>query len=115
MKSNKELLTLISDLKEASRKEGVKIWRAIAKELESPARNRRVVNISKINKLTKENDNVIVPGKVLATGSIGHKVSISAYQFSESAKKKIAGIGTTLSIQDLLKKNPKGKKLRIIG
>ena len=115
MKSNKELLTLISDLKEASRKEGVKIWRAIAKELESPARNRRVVNISKLNKLTKENDNVIVPGKVLATGIMEHKASIAAYQFSESAKKKIDGIGTALSIQDLLKKNPKGKKLRIIG
>ena len=74
-------------------------------------RRRRIVNISRISKVTKPNETIVVPGKVLGAGSIAHKVKVAAYQFSGSAKQKVS----TLSIPELIKENPKGKDVRIIG
>lgn len=50
-----------------------------------PRRRRRSINLSKININTKEGDNVVVPGKVLSSGKIGHSVNISAIEFSADA------------------------------
>lgn len=109
--TNPFLKSLIQELKEASRKNKADIWKAIAEELEKSTRQRRIVNIMHINKVSKPNETVIIPGKVLGTGDMDHKVKVAAYQFSESAKKKL----TTLSIPQLIKENPKGKDVRIIG
>jgi large subunit ribosomal protein L18e len=59
---------------------------------------------------------VAVPGKVLGAGEISHPVTVAAFAFSEKAKEKIkARRGKCLSFSDLIKKNPKGAKVRIIG
>jgi len=60
--SNKYLVELIKELKKHSIEKKVKIWKAVAVELEKPTRIRRVVNLNKINKLSKENETIIVPG-----------------------------------------------------
>jgi large subunit ribosomal protein L18e len=110
--TNIHLQQLITELKEASRKNNVNIWRTIALELEKPTRRRRLVNIRKLNKVTKPNETIIVPGKVLGAGEPAHKLKIAAYQFSTSAQEKLQ---TTLTIPELIKENPKGKNVRIIG
>ena len=110
--SNAELRNLIQDLKQLSLDQKAPLWKRIAKDLEKSTRQRRVINISKINRFSKANETVIVPGKVLGTGDISHNVTVAAWQFSESAKDKIKNL---LSIRELMKTNPKGKKLKILG
>jgi len=59
---------------------------------------------------------VVVPGKVLGAGEINHPVIVAAFSFSEKAKEKIkAAKGKCLSFIDLIKKNPKGSNVKIIG
>ena len=111
MKTNPRLLKLIRELKKLSREQKVKIWKRVADDLGKSTRRRREVNIRRINRATKEDETVVVPGKVLGTGEINHKVNVAAYEFSESAKDKLGGI----SIEELMEKNPKGSKVRIIG
>ena len=112
---NNELSGLISDLKKLSIEKNVKIWKSIAEDLEKPTRRRRVINIYKLDKNTKDKDVVIVPGKVLGTGSLGHAVDVAAFSFSDDAEKKISAKGKALSIRDIMKNNPEGKNLRIMG
>ena len=112
MKTNIHLSGLIRELKRLSRKENVNIWRRIAEDLDKSNSRRSEVNVFKINKYTKENETIIVPGKVLGDGELDHNVNVAAWRFSESAKEKIKN---KMSIEDLMKSNPKGKDVRIIG
>ena len=116
MKGNPNLKTLIVKLKDLSRKEDVKLWKRVAVDLEKPSRQRRIVNISHLAKHTKDNESIVVPGKVLASGNLSHKLSIAAFRFSQTAAEKIKqSNGNCISINDLMEKNPKGKGVRIIG
>jgi len=110
--TNPILKKLIQDLIKASNKNKASIWRRVAKELARPTRQRRSVNLARINKNSKANDVILVPGKVLGMGSLDHKVTVAAWQFSEAAKSKI---DNAISIEELIKKNPKGSKVKIIG
>ncbi|HUK93375.1 MAG TPA: 50S ribosomal protein L18e, partial [Methanomicrobiales archaeon] len=57
----------------------------------------------------------IVPGKVLGTGALTEPVVVAALNFSSSATDKIEKAkGTCLTIEELLKKNPKGNGVRIL-
>ncbi|MGM5487563.1 MAG: 50S ribosomal protein L18e [Nanobdellota archaeon] len=113
---NPQLCDLIRKLKTASIEEKVSIWKRVALDLEKPARNKRAVNIARINRNTKEGEMVIVPGKVLGTGNIGHKLTIAAYAVSDKARQEIEKAdGKVLTINELLENNPKGKNVRIIG
>ena len=114
--SNSILKSLIDELKKASIEQEVSIWKRIALDLEKPTRKRRIINLSKINRYTKENETIIVPGKVLGTGMLDHKLTISAYQFSSSALDKIDKVGARIvSLSELIKESPKGKRIRIVG
>ena len=111
MKTNPELKNLIRELKRLSKKENVNIWNAIAKQLEKSTRRRSAVNLQRINKYCKDNETIIIPGKVLSSGNLDKKVTVAALQFSEKAKEKIKN---HLTIHELMKKNPNGSKMRII-
>ena len=110
--TNPNVGNLIQEIKESSAKEKSGFWRRIAKELERPGRNRREVNIHRINNNTKDGETIIVPGKVLGNGELDHEVTVAALQFSETAGEKIKN---KITIKELLKSNPKGKDVRIIG
>ncbi len=113
--TNPELKKLIAELNSLGTKQKVKLWKVIAKELSKATRNRREVNIRKINRVTKKDETIIVPGKVLSNGELDHKVTIAAWRFTEATKQKINKIGKAVSIQELMESNPKAKKVRIIG
>ncbi|MBW2981649.1 50S ribosomal protein L18e [Candidatus Woesearchaeota archaeon] len=113
--TNLVLRDLIQELKKKSIEHGANIWKRIANDLEKPTRKKRIVNIYKINKYTKDNETIIVPGKVLAVGDLDHPVTVAAFSFSTTAFDKINKIGKTMSINDVIKESPKGKKIRIIG
>ncbi|MBU90131.1 50S ribosomal protein L18e [Candidatus Woesearchaeota archaeon] len=114
--TNPLLRDLIMELKKRSNEQSVNLWKRIALDLERPTRNRRVVNLSRISRYTKENEIIIVPGKVLGSGMLNHKLTISAYQFSDQAKDKIERSGAEIvPLLDLSKEKPNGKKIRVIG
>ncbi|RLI93565.1 MAG: 50S ribosomal protein L18e [Candidatus Altiarchaeales archaeon] len=119
MKANDEdinRLKLIAELKKAARENNAPVWNKIAEELSRSRRNRRCVNVWKINKYTKKGDLVIVPGKVLGDGILEHKVEVAAFKFTDNARRKIEDIGgRTVSIKELIGRNPKGSKIRIIA
>ncbi|KCZ72062.1 ribosomal protein L18E [Candidatus Methanoperedens nitroreducens] len=115
-KTNPQTLYLISNLKKQSREKGVPIWRDIALRLERPSRNRPEVNLSRINRYTKDSDLILVPGKVLGAGELNHQITVAAVSFSENARNKIAAVGgTCLTIEELMNTNPQGSGVRIMG
>jgi large subunit ribosomal protein L18e len=114
--TNPELLQLISFLRKQSNEHKVEIWRNVAERLAKPRRRKVPVNLSRLNRFTKKSETVIVPGKVLGTGKMEHPVTVAAFAFSAKAKEKIeAARGKCLSFFDVVKKNPKGSKIKIIG
>ena len=113
---NLQLESLIKNLKKKSIEENVAIWKRIAVDLEKPSRNRRIVNLNKLDKNSKEGEIIVVPGKVLGDGVIQKNIVVAAYQFSGSAMKKLQeSKSTIMKINDLVDKYPKGQKVRIIG
>lgn len=108
-KENPNLVKLIIMLK----KQKKPIWLAVANLLSSPKRKGIVVNIAKIEKLTKANDTVIVPGKILAQGNLLHNVTIAAFSVSHAAREKLKN-AKLLTIEQLLKINPEGRDVKII-
>lgn len=110
--TNINLRKLISELNKSKKD----IWKRVADDLEKSRRSRRTVNLSRINRYSKEGEIVVVPGKVLADGSIEKKVSIAAFHFSAAAKSKIENAGgKAMSIQELLSTNPEAKGVKILG
>ncbi len=114
--TNIHLKNLIRELKKLSRKEKVNVWDRLAAELSKPTRSRREVNLFTVNLYANDNETVVVPGKVLGEGFIEKPASVAAFRFSESARQKvIKAKGRVMTIQDLMKSNPKGKNVRILG
>lgn len=77
-------------LSAASRKErNPKLWKRVHRLVSVPTRRRVSVNLYKLDKYTREGDNVIVPGKVLSVGEMTHKLNIAAMEFSAPALKRL--------------------------
>ncbi len=106
---------LVRELRKYANKYKAPIWDYVAELLERPSRRRVAVNVSKINRYAKDNEVVVVPGKVLGAGILTKKVTVAAIAFSESALRKIVNAGgRVLFIGDLIKENPRGSGVRII-
>ena len=115
-KTNPHLTTLVSDLHRVSHENKSNVWKRLADDLVLPRRNKVVVNVLKLGLYSKDGDVVVVPGKVLGSGDITHKVTVAAFGFSKSAVDKIKSAkGSVMTIQELMHKNPKGKDVRIFG
>lgn len=114
-KTNPKIIGLIKSLKEKSHLEEVPIWKDIAKRLERPTRKQAEVNLSKLNRYTSPDELIMVPGKILGSGTLDHKIQVAALSFSNLAKEKIETVGgECIAIDQLIEKNPKGSGVRII-
>jgi len=114
-KTNPKITELIGNLKEKSYQEEVNIWKDVAKRLERSTRRYAEVNISQINRHSSPDETILVPGKILGSGELDHKVNVVALDFSKKAEEKIgAAGGKCLDIIEILDENPKGNKIRII-
>lgn len=113
---NAAINNTIWTLRGAFKKSKAQIWKALEYELSSRRSNRREVNVGRLSDITKEDDVVIVPGKILGSGVIDHKLTICTFSISEGAAKKIleAG-GKIITLDRLIEKYPDGKGVRIIG
>lgn len=91
------------------------IWRRVSEILSKPSRNRPEINLYRLNKLTKENDVVVIPGKLLGAGIIDHPITVGSLMASELAVKKLTEATCTyLPIDQLMKKYKKGSNVKIL-
>ncbi len=123
---NPVLVECIEMLRKAAKEHDAPIWGRVAELLARPRSRRAEVNVSKIARYSSSkgssssgNGNtistVVVPGKVLGSGSIEYPVAVAAFSFSNTAAKKILDAkGKVLSIDELVRMNPKGTGVRII-
>jgi large subunit ribosomal protein L18e len=90
------------------------IWRKLSKKLSGSRKDRVEANLKRINRKTKDNDVIVVPGKILGVGILDHKITIAALNASRSAREKIEASGSKLiTINELLEQNPEGKNVKI--
>jgi large subunit ribosomal protein L18e len=115
-KTNPTLNSLIQNLKKQASEKDADIWKDIANRLEKPSRNWPEVNLDRISRYTNDKETALIPGKVLSDGDLTKKVPIAAWSFSGKATEKIkkAG-GKIMTIEELMKSNPDGKNIRILG
>lgn len=114
--SNQVIQRLAYDLKKASKSNDAPIWLRLSKLAQKPSRARRTVNLHKISKLTKDGDAVVVPGKVLGTGNISHKITLCSFAISNTAATKITKSGgKIISFEEMTKQFPTGKDVSLLG
>lgn len=103
-------------LRQAFKKNKAKIWRALEEELAGSRANRREINIRRLAEISNPEQIVVIPGKVLGTGNLGHKLTVCAFSISENAARKITTAGgRIITFEDLMNAYPEGKGVRIIG
>ena len=114
--TNQIVIKMAKDLKKASAKNDAPIWRKLAEYALKPSVARKTINLNKIDLLTKDNDTIVFPGKVLGTGNISHKITICSFSISSSAASKIleAG-GSIITYSELVEKSPTGKGVVLLG
>ncbi len=107
-----DIRSIIDTLRENVRsKKDDGISKKLIKLIDVPARRRVSVNLYKLDKLTKEGDNVIVPGKVLSEGTIGHRLNIAAIEYSRGAAAALEKAGAKMLD---IKESLGSKKVKII-
>ncbi|MFQ5979445.1 MAG: 50S ribosomal protein L18e [Candidatus Heimdallarchaeota archaeon] len=109
------IIALQRYLRQAASQHKAPIWKTAEKALFKPRRNQAEVNVAHINRISSDNETVLILGKVLGTGALAHPVTVAALKFSISARSKIeqAG-GECLSLPELIEKNPRGSGVRIL-
>lgn len=108
-KSNIEIIETIRSAKKKDK------WLKIASILSGPRRKMVNLNLTEINKNSKEGDTIVVPGKVLAQGEINKKIKVVALGFSQTAREKlIKSKSNPTTILEEIKENPEGKGTKIL-
>ncbi len=114
-KENPYLKNTIERLLQISRENNSALWRGIAEKMSSSRARYADVNLSKIDRIAKDGEVVVVPGAVLGTGHLNKNVTIAAYRFSKRAVEKAKTSGSTLkSLVELAQDNPKGTNIKIM-
>jgi large subunit ribosomal protein L18e len=113
-KTNPRLNSLIADLKATARDGGSDVWADIAERLEKPRRTHAEVNLGRIERYAREEETVLVPGKVLGSGALRKDVTVAAVDFSGSAETKIEAVGEAVQLEEALENNPDGSDVRVI-
>lgn len=104
------------ELHSASKKNKAPIWSRLAELALKPSSAKKTVNLSQIDKLTKDGDIIMVPGKVLGTGNMSHKITLCSFSISNSGAQKVIQAGGKIqSSSELIKSHPTGKGVVIIG
>lgn len=115
-KTNPLLVALIQELKAASREHGAALWRDLAERLSRPRKGWAEVNLSRLERHATEGETVVVPGKLLGTGSLSKPLTVAAYQASQTAREKVeAAGGEVLSLREVVERTPSGSDIRILG
>jgi large subunit ribosomal protein L18e len=113
--TNPQLIELINQLRKTSKAQEAPIWADVADYLAKTRSQRVAVNLSSINRNTDKAAVVVVPGKILASGTLDHAVTVASFEASAQAKAKLeAAKSKYLTIKELMEQNPKGSNVKII-
>jgi large subunit ribosomal protein L18e len=106
---------MIEDIRNRGYRENIPFLIKLADEMEKPRRSRAEVDLSKLNRVCNENEIVVIPGKLLSSGILKKPLRVAAASFSMTAVQKVqeAG-GKVLTIEELIKDNPKGTNVKIV-
>ena len=96
--ANQVGIQMVKELKKASAKNDAPIWVRLAKLALKTSSSKRAVNLTQINDVTKEGEVIVVPGKILGTGNVSHKITLSSFSISNSAAKKLLNQGEILLV-----------------
>ncbi|MFB6228450.1 MAG: 50S ribosomal protein L18e [Halobacteriales archaeon] len=114
-KTSPRLEGLIADLKSTARESGVGVWKDVAARLEKPRSTHAEVNLGRIERYAREDETVVVPGKVLGSGALTKAVTVAAVDFSSSAETKIRQAdGNPIDVAQVLEDNPEGSNVRVM-
>ena len=113
-KTSPRLSSLVADLKSAARDSGGEVWRDVAERLEKPRRTHAEVNLGRIERYAREEETVVVPGKVLGSGVLQKNVTVAAVDFSTTAREKIEQVGDAVTLEQAVDGNPEGSNVRVI-
>ena len=113
-KTNPRLADLIAELKAAARNGGGDVWGDIAGRLEKPRRTHAEVNLGRIERYAREDETVVVPGKVLGSGALRKEVTVAAVNYSGTARTKVDAVGEAISLEQALEQNPEGSNVRVL-
>ena len=90
--------------KASSTGKNVGLSKSILFKASKPRRQRVKVTLQKLDKYAKENDNIVVPGKILGTGKITKKFNVSAVEYSKSSLELLRASGCkVLDIESMIK------------
>lgn len=113
--TNPVLFSTIKALKKKSKVDDVGLWKALAEELDKAKRSRAATNLSRLSRNTVEGEVVAVPGKVLGAGELDHPLTVAAFSFSETARRKIVlAKGSCMSLNDLMTSGVSPSRIRIM-
>ena len=107
---------LVNEFEKLARTKKKPLFKRIANELKKSRRNKRRVNLSKINRYSIKNANILVLGKVLGAGELKHPVKITAFEYSKTAVDKLKNSKSSINTLKDWVKDPKiPKKVIILG
>jgi len=106
---------MIRFLKIKGRENKARIWAVTADQLSRPRRARAVLNLNHVSRSTKADSLVLIPGKLLGSGAINHRVVVGAFEYSATAREKVerAG-GQCMALKDFVARYPKGSNVTIM-
>ncbi len=114
-KTNPRIQDLIAELKSVAREHDADVWADLAGRLERPRSSYAEVNLGRIERYARENETVIVPGKVLGSGTLRKPVTVAAVDFSRSAEDKIDKVGEACRLEEVLDRLPEGTNIQVIA
>lgn len=91
--TNQVVIQMAKELQVASKKNKAPIWSKLAELALKPSRAKRVLNLGQIDRFVSDNDIVVVPGKVLGTGTVSHKITLCSFSISTTGAKKVTQSG----------------------
>jgi large subunit ribosomal protein L18e len=114
--SNPIITGTLEKLEMLSKGQNKTFWTSVIEMVSRPNSRRSTVNVGKVSQLTKENDIVLIPGKILGDGLVDHAITVGALFMSKSAGKKIvAAGGSVLNLVEFAEKYPDGSKIIVMG
>ncbi|MXY61428.1 MAG: 50S ribosomal protein L18e [Cenarchaeum sp. SB0665_bin_23] len=113
---NEHIVRMARNLKRKSVTHKAPIWKKVSEFALKTTVSKRVINVNGIEKLTKDGDVVVFPGKVLGTGDITHSISLFCFDISRTAASKVRDAGgRILDYETLTNEKPTGTGVILLG
>ncbi len=108
---SRNTLQLLNALRKAKRP----VWSDVAERLRKPRRVRAEITLSRLDKVTTENALVVVPGRIVSTGTVSHKMTVGYLAATKTALVRLKQAGVTaLPLPQFLQKHAQDKGIKIV-